>query len=88
MKKLWFKRKTYGWGWTPCSWQAWAVLTMYIFSVFSDFMFIDNRSHSTSDTAIPFLMHTYILTVFLLIICSVTGEEPRWQWGEKVSKEK
>ncbi len=21
----WFKRKTYGWGWTPVSWQGWLV---------------------------------------------------------------
>ncbi len=88
MKKLWFKRKTYGWGWSPCSWQGWAILAMYLFAIFSDFIFIDKNSHSISDTLVSFLLHVYILTVFLIIICYTTGEEPYWQWGEKNSKEK
>lgn len=82
-QKLWFKAKQYGWGWYPATWQGWAVLAMYIFAVFSNFIFINNHAHSVSDVFIPFLAHTYILTVFLIIICYKTGEEPRWRWGEK-----
>ncbi|MCX6717702.1 MAG: hypothetical protein NTU76_03445 [Candidatus Taylorbacteria bacterium] len=26
MSKLWFKRKTYGWGWVPSSWEGWFVV--------------------------------------------------------------
>ena len=25
-KQLWFRAKSYGWGWTPITWQGWAVL--------------------------------------------------------------
>ncbi len=29
-QKLWFKRKLYGWGWTPATWQGWFVTLSYI----------------------------------------------------------
>lgn len=79
-KDLWFRNKKYGWGWTPCSWQGWAVLTMYFFAVITNIMYINNHEFSNSDFLIQFFPQTYILTVFLLIICWAKGEKPRWQW--------
>ncbi len=26
----WFKRKPFGWGWTPVKWQGWLVILVYI----------------------------------------------------------
>ena len=25
----WFRRKTLGYGWTPCSWQGWVVMALF-----------------------------------------------------------
>ncbi len=82
-KKLWFKNKKYGWGWTPCSWQGWAILAMYFFAVITNVIYLNNHGFSNSDFLMQFFPQTYILTVFLLIICWVKGEKPRWQWGDK-----
>lgn len=80
---LWFKNKKYGWGWTPCSWQGWAVLAMYFFAVITNVISINDHAFSSSDFLTQFFPQMYILTVFLLIICWAKGEKPRWQWGDK-----
>lgn len=82
-KKLWFKRKAYGWGWTPATWQGWLVVLAYIVIVTKNFVRIDRVSHSVSDTLISFVPETIIATIILIIICYLTGEKPRWQWGHR-----
>ena len=37
----WFKRKLYGWGWTPARWQGWVVLVVYIIGVMAFAFTID-----------------------------------------------
>ncbi len=83
MQIKWFKAKRYGWGWYPVTWQGWAVLGMYVFSIVWDFLSTDGTAHSVSDALISFFPRLYILTVFLIIICSATGEEAKWRWGKK-----
>lgn len=81
--KLWFKAKMYGYGWTPASWEGWGVLALYIVSLIIHIRNIDMYASSASDVLISFLIPFIINTIFLLIICYVKGEEPRWRWGDK-----
>lgn len=81
-RKLWFKAKRYGWGWYPCTWQGWAVLLMFVFVLFVNTTYLNNHAHSNSDFLTQFFPQTYVLTVFLIIICAATGEKPRWRWGK------
>lgn len=85
-KQYWFVRKRYGWGWVPARWQGWAVLGAYTGGLVSIFWNIDNRSHSVSNTLINFFLPLVGITVILLIITYLTGEKPRWQWGEPPDK--
>lgn len=82
MKRYWFKRKKYGYGWTPATWQGWAVLGIYTGALVSLFLKIDRHSHSVSDTLINFVPLTLLLTLVLLAITYWKGEKPRWQWGD------
>ncbi len=82
MKNYWFKAKRYGYGWTPDSWQGWVILAAYVASLLTTFLAIDHHSHSVSDTLIAFAPVWIILTAILLLICLLTGEKPRWLWGE------
>ena len=34
-KGYWFKRKLYGWGWTPAKWQGWCLTLLYSVLVLS-----------------------------------------------------
>lgn len=80
-KKIWFKRKLYGWGWTPSTWQGWAVLGVW-------FVLMLAVSFSTEDNAplkdvwLTFLTPVILLTVLLIAVCYKYGEKPRWQWGK------
>ena len=83
MQRIWFRRKLYGWGWTPCTWEGW--LTIFIFLVLTvlNFFRLDANSHSNSDTIRPFIIQYFILIAVLLLICYKKGEKPRWQWGKR-----
>ncbi len=80
-QKLWFKRKIYGWGWTPSTWEGWAVLIIYLILMLLLGSTIDENS-SRREVAFMFIIPGVILTTTLLRICYKRGEMPRWQWGK------
>lgn len=83
-KKIWFRRKLYGWGWMPITWQGWLVTLVYVAMLIRIFLNIDKNSHSVSDTLIGYFLPFVLLTIILIIICYKTGEKPRWQWGKRL----
>ena len=82
MKTLWFKRKTYGWGWTPATWQGWLVLVAFIALEVLNFFRLHVGSKSNNKDVITFVIESLFLVGVLLFICYKTGESPKWQWGE------
>jgi hypothetical protein len=82
MQKLWFKRKQYGWGWYPVTWQGWLVVLVYLLAVFAFALTLDENS-PTKEIVFTFLLPIFLLTIALIRICYKTGEKPKWQWGEK-----
>lgn len=83
LKKKWFKRKLYGYGWSPASWEGWVCLFIFIGFNLWNFNRIDSHSHSASDTLINFILPFAITLIALLYIAVVKGEKPKWQWGER-----
>ncbi len=77
----WFKRKVFGWGWTPVRWQGVLVILLYMLALIQIFKDVDNTSHSVSDTLIGIVAPFAALTFILIFICYKKGEKPRWQWG-------
>lgn len=82
MKKYWFVRKTYGWGWTPATWQGWAIIGVYFGGVASIILKADQANESTKYVTNNITIPIAVLTVALLIITYLTGEKPKWQWGK------
>lgn len=82
-KKLWFREKSFGYGWYPISWQGWITTLIYAFAMTGYALEVNKHAHSNSDAlfsvAIPFV----VLTSLLLIICYLKGEKPEWRWGGK-----
>lgn len=76
----WFKAKLYGWGWTPVTWQGWAVIGAYIALLVLFALTIDDDS-APREVVFTFLLPAAILTALLFRICYKKGEPPRWQWG-------
>lgn len=82
----WFKRKLYGWGWTPVTYEGWFVtLTVVAAIVFLGFRI--EESASGAEVVRELVLPTVALVLLLLLICYKTGESPKWTWGIK-SKDK
>jgi hypothetical protein len=81
--KIWFKNKTYGFGWVPVTWQGWFTIFIFIIFQFWNFLRLDAVSHSNSDTLRPFIIETFFATLILIFICYKKGEKPGWHWGKK-----
>ena len=84
-KKLWFKRKLYGWGWMPCTWQGGAVIFVYVFLISVPIVAIEKDIPGNPDSGSNFLilvLPIIIFTALLIYICYKKGESPRFQWGE------
>jgi hypothetical protein len=77
---LWFKRKTYGYGWTPTTWQGWAVIVVWLISFYLVITGINSE--------LVKLVSILILTGILIFVSYKKGERPRWQWGEKEEADK
>ena len=88
MKRYWFKRKTYGWGWTSATWEGWVVLLVWAVILVFLFKDIDEKSYSSSNMLTSVVVPFVISLVILLAVCFWKGEKPKWQWGEKTDQEK
>jgi len=78
MNKIWFKRKLYGWGWTPVTWEGWLVLLVWL--VF----FISFVNKINDHEWLKNLVFVFGSVILLLYICYKKGEKPRWQWGKRI----
>ena len=81
-KSIWFKRKRFGYGWTPSSWEGWAVILSYIVSVLGLTAMLDENS-SDKEALFLLLIPMAVLTGLLIRIASDHGESLRWQWGKQ-----
>ncbi len=79
---FWFKAKTYGWGWTPTTWQGWLCIGVYVLLMSLTPVILDTAAHSGSDTLLVTFPYWLIYTAVLVIISVLTGEKPRWRWGK------
>ncbi|HBO16419.1 MAG: hypothetical protein UR69_C0003G0030 [Candidatus Moranbacteria bacterium GW2011_GWE2_35_2-] len=84
-KGYWFKRKLYGWGWTPTKWQGWCVIFLYILLILSLVLTREEAIPGNPDSGSNFLtfaLPIIVLTILLIVVAYKKGEKPRWQWGK------
>jgi len=79
-EKYWFKRKLFGWGWTPATWQGWLVTILYIVAVVAFALTVDAGS-PPREVVFTFFLPLLFLTILLFRILYRKGEKPRWSWG-------
>jgi hypothetical protein len=80
-ERYWFKRKAYGWGWTPARWQGWLVVAIFILFLGANGLLLAPRDEPSARDMIWFFIRIGVAAVALIGICYRTGEKPRWQWG-------
>ncbi len=78
----WFKRKLYGFGWTPARQEGWITLGVYLIFVLGVALL---GGQSVSEAEIPTRIVAPIVgaTILLIVISWRTGEPLKWQWGKK-----
>jgi len=74
-KKIWFKRKLYGWGWTPTTWEGWLVILLWVIIFIS---LVQTMDHEWLKN----IVFMIIMISILIFICYKKGEKPKWQWGQ------
>ena len=80
-KGYWFKRKMFGWGWTPVKWQGWVVIALYV-AIIIALAFTVESAQSGNEVGFMILLPVILLTITLIRICYWKGEKPKWQWGK------
>ncbi len=77
----WFKRKLYGWGWTPVKWQGVVVILVFVAFVVWNGIELE-KVVEPSDSQIQYFVAKAVISIILLLtVCYLKGEKPRWQWG-------
>jgi hypothetical protein len=83
--RFWFKRRRYGWGWMPCTWQGWVTVAVFI-----GIVVIGSKTILPAKPAQPsprewtvFFGLNLAAVLFLIIVALVKGPIPRWRWGWK-----
>lgn len=79
-KKIWFRRKRFGLGWYPITWQGWVTLFVYVVLMIFNAMQSSNQ-HSGSDASFAFAVPLVLFTTALIIVCYHKGEAFKLQWG-------
>ena len=85
-KGYWFKRKLYGWGWTPATWQGWAVTLLAVGLIIANAIRVGEQQMNDADTIKQILLPTFILVLVLVVVSYRKGEKPKWTWGRPKSK--
>jgi len=86
----WFKRKVFGWGWVPATWQGWTVTLVYVALVFALVFIGEKNVAENPDSGSNFLVFglpLIVLTAIFIFIAYKKGEKPKWQWGLDKLKE-
>jgi hypothetical protein len=79
----WFKRKLYGWGWTPATKEGWGIIILWVVLLILNTNRLEERASSEEDFLWSLIPQTALMVLVLIVICYKTGEKPRWQWSNK-----
>jgi hypothetical protein len=86
--KYWFRPKKF-WGWFaayyPVSAEGWIITLASLTAFAATFFWIDQKSHSISDTLINFAPRAVLIFLVFDITTRLTGEYPSW-WKNRWRK--
>ena len=78
-RELWFKRRRYGLGWTPVTWQGWAVVGAFVVVLIAGAVPAE-RAGGAAEAA-----YLVVVVVAIAALVSITLRKgptpPRWRWG-------
>ena len=78
----WFKRRRFGWGWTPTTWQGWLCVVLAVALIFANSLFLDTHYISWVRISL-YAVNTVAIIIVLVLISYAKGPKPAWRWGKK-----
>lgn len=84
-KSYWFKRRRFGWGWVPVTWQGWVVVLGWMALMIGAALVLADPSGDRrfSAEAAVFSMFAVVVTAALIRVCYRKGPKPKWRWGKR-----
>jgi len=83
--KYWFKRRRYGYGWTPATYEGWLILGIYLVIVAIATTAVNTSPNRTAGDEAIFLVGILAATLCLVGTAITKGPQPKWRWGKKDS---
>ena len=77
---LWFKRRRYGYGWTPVTWQGWTTVGGFLAIVLVVAFLAENAE--TDGLRWVYLNFMFAAALLLIGISFSKGPSPKWRWGK------
>lgn len=78
----WFKRKRYGWGYTPSTWQGWVTVGLYVVIALGLALTLVELPEDTAAREIGFFgLFMVLATIGFVQITIKKGPKPKWRWG-------
>jgi len=72
-KQPWFGPKSsFGWGWTPITWQGWTVTGLYLLTILGGVEYVAVYRHD----ALTAMFIAVVITAALFVVIRLTGTEP------------
>lgn len=82
----WMKRRRYGWGWVPITWQGWLFTLLQTVILLIAASQIPRRPAQPSKEQLMRLIITLLcVSISLVLVGSRTGPKPHWRWGKNDS---
>ncbi len=81
----WFKRRRYGYGWTPVTREGWLVVFGFlaVLMMTSYVMLKDVPENTFNEDVVLFLCFLIIEIAAIIVVGYLKGPKPRWRWGKK-----
>ena len=83
--KYWFKRRRYGYGWTPSTWQGWTVIAAFLFVVIGSASLLIAAYEGVYVRQLVWIYLNVFLVIVVGFIMAFTKKapSPKWRWGKK-----
>lgn len=77
------KRRRFGYGWTPATWQSWLFIVMELVIIFTAVTFLFSSEQPTTSELLRFFVILGAVIITLFIFTTQTGPKAKWRWGKK-----
>lgn len=82
--RYWFKRRRYGWGWIPSTWQGWLVVAWFVVILIGgSVLLVETPRNTFSVEAAQYLTLVGVAVIGLVVVSWAKGPRPKWRWGAK-----